>query len=386
MTYHHGVRVTEINTGTRPIRAIATAIIGLVCTGPTADATAFPLDTPVLITNLYTAIGKAGTNGTLLPTLKAIAQQTNPIVVVVRVAPGADEATTTAAVIGTVTAEGQKTGLQALLSAEAITGVKPRILAAPGLDTQAVTTELASIAGKLRGMAYAAAIGDTVSEAIDYRENFSARELMLIWPNWMATNAAGVAVEAPATAYAVGLRAKLDEEVGWHKTLSNVGVAGVVGISKPVFWDLQSPATDAGLLNADDITTLIRREGFRFWGSRTCSAEPLFAFESATRSAQVIADSIAEAHLWAVDLPMTPSLVKDILEGVNARFRQWVAQGYLLGGSAWYDESLNTPDTLKSGKLTLDYDYTPVPPLEDLEFNQRITDRYLIDFAAQVNA
>lgn len=386
MTYHHGVRVTEINTGTRPIRAIATAIIGLVCTGPTADATMFPLDTPVLITNLYTALGKAGTNGTLGPTLKAIAQQTNPIVVVVRVAPGADEATTTAAVIGTVTAEGQKTGLQALLSAEAITGVKPRILAAPGLDTQAVTTELASIAGKLRGMAYAAAIGDTVSEAIDYRENFSARELMLIWPNWMATNAAGVAVEAPATAYAAGLRAKLDEEVGWHKTLSNVGLAGVVGISKPVFWDLQSLATDAGLLNADDITTLIRRDGFRFWGSRTCASDPLFAFESATRSAQVIADSIAEAHLWAVDLPMTPSLVKDILEGVNARFRQWVAQGYLLGGSAWYDQSLNTPETLKSGVLTLDYDYTPVPPLEDLEFNQRITDRYLIDFAAQVNA
>lgn len=386
MTYHHGVRVTEINTGTRPIRAIATAIIGLVCTGPTADALAFPLDTPVLVTNLYAAIGKAGTTGTLAPTLKAIAQQTNPIVVVVRVAPGVDESTTTAAVIGTVTAEGQKTGLQALLSAEAVTGVKPRILAAPGLDTQAVTTELASIAGKLRGMAYAAGIGNTVSDAIDYRENFSARELMLIWPNWMATNAAGATVEAPATAFAVGLRAKIDEEVGWHKTLSNVGLAGVTGISKPVFWDLQSPATDAGLLNAADLTTLIRRDGFRFWGSRTCSAEPLFVFESATRSAQVIADSIAEAHLWAVDLPMTPSLVKDILEGVNSRFRSWVAQGYLLGGSAWYDASLNTPETLKSGVLTLDYDYTPVPPLEDLEFNQRITDRYLLDFAAQVNA
>lgn len=386
MTYHHGVRVTEINSGTRPIRPMATAIIGLVCTGPAADALAFPLDTPVLITNLYSAIGKAGTTGTLAPTLKAIAQQTNPVVVVVRVAPGADEAATTAAVIGTVTSEGQKTGLQALLAAEAVTGVKPRILAAPGLDTQAVTTELASIAGKLRGMAYAAAIGDTVSDAIDYRDNFAARELMLIWPNWLTTNTAGATVEAPATAYAVGLRAKLDEEVGWHKTISNVGVAGVTGISKPVFWDLQSPATDAGLLNAADLTTLVRRNGFRFWGSRTCSAEPLFAFESATRSAQVIADSIAEAHLWAVDLPLTPSLVKDILEGVNARLRQWVAQGYLLGGSAWYDTSLNTPETLKSGVLTLDYDYTPVPPLEDLEFNQRITDRYLLDFAAQVNA
>ena len=34
--------------------------------------------------------------------------------------------------------------------------------------------------------------------------------------------------------------------------------------------------------------------------------------------------------------------------------------------------------------MTLDYDYTPVPPLEDLSFRQRITDRYFADFALRV--
>ena len=386
MTYHHGVRVVEINNGTRPIRTIATAIIGLVCTAADADAAAFPLNTPTLVTNLYAAMGKAGTTGTLLPTLKAIASQTNPVVVVVRVAPGVDDAATNAAVIGTVTAGGQKTGLQALLGADSAVGVKPRILAAPGLDTQPVATELVSIAQKLRGFAYAAAHGNTIADVIDYRDNFAGREIMLIWPDFLAVDSTGATVTAPATAYAVGLRAKLDEEVGWHKSISNVGVNGVIGISQNVFWDLQNPATDAGILNADEVTTLIRRDGFRFWGSRTCASDPLFAFENYTRTAQVLADTIAEAHLWAVDLPMTPSLVKDILEGVNDKFRGLVAQGYLIGGSAWYDERYNTPTTLKSGVLTLDYDYTPVPPLEDLEFQQRITDRYLLDFAAQVNA
>ena len=386
MTYHHGVRVVEINNGTRPIRTIATAIIGLVCTSTDADAATFPLDTPVLITNLYTAIGKAGTTGTLLPSLKAIASQTNPVVVVVRVAPGADEAATNAAVIGTVTPTGQKTGLQALLAAESVTGVKPRILAAPGLDTLPVATELVSIAQKLRAFAYVAAHGDTISDVLDYRENFSQREIMLIWPDFLGLDSAGASTTAPATAYAVGLRAKLDEDIGWHKTISNIGVNGVIGISKPVFWDLQNPATDAGLLNADEVTTLIRRDGFRFWGSRTCSTDPLFSFENYTRTAQVLADTIAEAHLWAVDLPMTPTLVRDILEGVNQKFRDLTARGYILGGSAWYDERYNTPTSLKSGVLTIDYDYTPVPPLEDLEFQQRITDRYLLNFAAQVNA
>lgn len=384
--FHHGVRVTEINTGTRPIRSISTAIIGLVATAPAALDADFPLDTPVLVTDVYAAIGKAGDTGTLKAALKAIAAQATPIVVVVRVAPGVDEAATTAAVIGTVTAGGQRTGLQALLSAETVTGVKPRIIGAPGLDTQAVTAELASIAEKLRGFAYAAAHGDTVSEVIDYRNNFSARELMLIWPDFIAAGADGLPATVPAAAYALGLRAKLDEQVGWHKTISNVGVAGVIGISTPVFWDLQNPATDAGLLNADEVTTLIRRDGFRFWGNRTCSSDPLFAFENYTRSAQVIADSIAESHMWANDLPMTPSLVKDILAGINSWFRAQVAAGYLLGGQAWYDETFNSVESLKSGKLTIDYDYTPVPPLEDLEFQQRITGSYLLDFAAQVQA
>lgn len=386
--YHHGVRVVEVNDGIRPIRTIATAVIGIVCTSDDADAVAFPLNTPVLVTNIMTAIGKAGVDGTLAKTLDAIADHGAPIVVVVRVAEGLDEAATTTNVIGTVTVGGQYTGMQALLAAEAKIGVRPRILACPGLDNQDVAAALATIAQKLRAFAYVAAWNcDTVSAAIAYRANFSQRELMLIWPDFLAFNVATSATEtAWATARAVGLRAKLDEDIGWHKTLSNIGVNGVTGITKDVFFDLQNPATDAGLLNADEVTTLVRRDGFRFWGSRTCSDDPLFAFENYTRTAQILADTIAEAHMWAVDKPMHPSLVKDIIEGINAKFRELRGLGYIVDARAWYNTEVNDATTLKSGKLYIDYDYTPVPPLENLVFQQRITDRYLVDFADRINA
>ena len=386
--YHHGVRVVEITEGTRPIRTIATAIIGLVATGPAADAAAFPLNTPVLVTDVYAALAKAGATGTLGKTLNAIAQQARPIIVVVRVEPGVDAAATTSNVIGTVLPSGQRTGLKALLSAQAQLGVKPRILGAPGLDTPAVAAELASVAQQLRAMAYASCWEcDTVAEALAYRADFGARELMLIHPNFQSWDTVGnAAAEAPAVAYALGLRAKIDFETGWHKTISNVAVNGVVGISKSIFWDLQSSATDAGLLNEDGVTTLINAQGFKFWGSRTCSDEPLFSFESSVRTAQVLADSIAEAHMWANDKPMHPSIVKDILEGVNAKMRELKTLGYILDGSAWYDETINTAARLKEGKLVIDYDYTPIPPLEDLAFRQRITDRYYAEFASRVNA
>ncbi|ROM80503.1 phage tail protein [Pseudomonas brassicacearum] len=386
--YHHGVRVVEINEGTRPIRTVATAVVGMVCTAEDADPVAFPLNRPVLLTDVLTASGKAGVKGTLAKSLDAIADQASPVTVVVRVAEGQDAAETTTNVIGGVTAAGQYTGLKALLAAEAQLGVRPRILGVPGLDSLPVAAELVLTAQKLRGFAYASAWEcNTVSEVIAYRENFGARELMTIWPdfvNWDTT----LNADAPASAIAraLGLRAKLDEQVGWHKTLSNVAVNGVSGLSRDIYWDLQNPATDAGLLNAADVTTLIRRDGFRFWGSRTCSDDPLFAFENYTRTAQVLADTMAEGQFWAVDKPMHPSLVRDIVEGINAKFRELVRLGYLIGGECWYDEAANDKDTLKAGKLYLDYDYTPVPPLENLGLRQRITDRYLVDFASRVNA
>ena len=392
--YHHGVRVIELTEGIRPIRMVSTAIIGLVATSSDADPDTFPYDKPVLVTNVLAAIGKAGTKGTLAASLDAISQQVRPIIVVVRVPDGLGEtdeekaADLTSNVIGTVLPNGQYTGMKALLAAPAQLGIKPRILGAPGLDTQPVATALASLAQQLRGFAYVGINGvEKIEQATAYRNKFGARELMVIHPDFQRWDTVGNAtVTAPATAYALGLRAKIDMEIGWHKTISNMPVNGVTGISRDIYWDLQNPATDAGVLNAAEVTTLINREGFRFWGSRTCSEDPLFAFESAVRTAQVLADSIAEAHFWAVDKPLHPSIVRDILEGVNAKFRELRAGGYIIDGSAWYDEEINTTDTLKTGKLTIDYDYTPIPPIEDLTFRQRITDRYFTDFAARVAA
>lgn len=381
----HGIKVNELTTGSRPIKAVATAIIGLVATAtaPAGAATAalnaaFPLNTPVLVTDVRSAIGAAGTGGTLLPALTAIADQTSPVIVVVRVEAGGDEAATNANVIGGVV-NNDYTGLQALLAAEAQLGVRPRIIGAPGLDTQAVTTAMATVARKLRGFAYAAAVGDDVADAILYRGNFAARELMLLWPNFSGGFA------GDAVARALGLRARIDEEIGWHKTLSNVAVDGVSGLSKDVFFDLQDASSAAGVLNADEVTTMVRLDGFRFWGNRTCSDEPLFAFESAVRTSQALQDSIANGLTWAIDKPMTASLVKDIIETINADFRLLKAQGRIIDGKAWFDPAQNTAGALANGQLVIDYDFTPAAPAESITLNQRITDKYYAGFADLIN-
>lgn len=124
--YHHGVQVLEINDGTRVISTVSTAIVGMVCTASDADAETFPLNKPVLITNVQSAIAKAGKKGTLAASLQAIADQSKPVTVVVRVEDGTgdDEETklaqTVSNIIGTTDENGQYTGLKALLAAESV--------------------------------------------------------------------------------------------------------------------------------------------------------------------------------------------------------------------------------------------------------------------------
>lgn len=392
MSFLHGIRVTETTGAGNVIAIVATACIGIVVTAPAAAADKFPLNTPVLVgapTSAMTiadAIAAAGATGTLKPSLLAIADQVRTPVVIVRVAPGADGAATDIAVIGADVA-GVKTGMQALLAAEAQVKYRPRIIGAPGLDTKAVAVALAAVAKRLRGMAYAAAVGVDRGAVITYRANFTQRELMLIYPDFTAPlGADGTDVPSFAVARALGLRALIDQTQGFHKTLSNVPVAGVDGLTKDVQFDLEDEDADTNVLNAAGITTIVRINGeLRFWGNRTCAAlDSDFTFESATRTAQVLSDSIVAGLIWAIDKPLLPSLARDIVEQINEAFRKLKRGGYILGAEAWFDPAKNATDQLTAGKLTISYRYTPVAPLECLGLEQMITDEYAADFAGLV--
>lgn len=366
----HGITITESTTGVRTVRGASMAVIGLIATAtaPVGDQTtalnaAFPLNTPVLVTDVDSAAGNAGTGGTLKAALEAIADQTSPIVVVVRVGiatgnvgdPSQDEL-----VIGETDGNAY-TGIQALLAAQAKVGVKPRIIGAPGLDTQAVTAQLVVAAKRLRAMIYGAAHGASVAEVLTYRENFGDRELMLIWPDSSST------FTGDAVARALGLRAMIDEQQGWHKTISNVAIGGVTSLTKDVHYDMLDDSNDAGLLNAAQVTTIIRDDGFRFWGNRTCADDthPEFSFESAVRTSFALQDIIVEVFKPFMDQPMTVALIKDLLETCNAAMRKLTVQGRIIGAKASFDPAKNTSDQLAAGRPTISLKYTPAAPLEN---------------------
>ena len=382
---HHGITANEYTEGVRSISDISTAIIGMVCTAEDADAKVFPLNTPIFATSAYDLLAKAGTKGTLAKSLDAIVDQADAQVVIVRVAESKNAEEQKANVIGTAEG-GNYTGLKALRRAKAVTGFTPKILGCPELDSQDVLTELVGVAQATRAFAYGSAGGNPdITEVGNYRKNFGQRELMLIDNEFMAFDPATRKTETAATiARVLGARAKLDKNVGWHKSISNTEINGVSGLKFARSFDLLDKNCDANTLNNKDVTTLIREDGFRVWGNRTCTNDSMMAFEVATRTAQIIQETIASAFMWALDKPMHPSLMEDIIMAINAKLAQYVNKGYILGARVFIDKTLNTSETVQAGQFTISYEFTWVPPLENMVFNQHVTDTFFVNLVDKV--
>ena len=105
----------------------------------------------------------------------------------------------------------------------------------------------------------------------------------------------------------------------------------------------------------------------------------MYAFEVATRSAQIVKETIASSFRWAIDKPMHPSLLRDIGFGINAKLAEYVLRGQLLGGRVDVDAALNNKERVSNGIFRFDYEFTPVPPLENLELAQHVTDTYIVN-------
>ncbi|MDY4279633.1 MAG: phage tail sheath subtilisin-like domain-containing protein [[Pasteurella] mairii] len=385
--YLHGVKVNEITETLRTLTVSSTSVIGLVATAPDADAETFPLNKPTFLSGITSAIlAKAGKKGTLARALDSILDMVNTKVIVVRVEESEDEETMKANIIGGVDEQGQYTGVKAFLVAQAVTAIKPRIFAIPKYDSQDATTELLTVAQKLNGFVYASCYGcSTKEQAVAYRRNFSQRELMLIFGDFLSFNPVTKQTEVDyAVTRAAAMRAYMDKTVGWHTAISNKEITGVTGVTIPLSFDINDSATDVNYLNEQGITCCINYNGYKFWGVRTCSADKQFLYENQTRTAQVLKDTIAQSFDWAVDKNISVTLVKEIVEAINAKWRQWTGEGKLVGGKAFLKSEFNTMATLKDAKLLIGYDYCAAPLLEQLEFNQYVSDEYLVQLADEI--
>ena len=345
---------------------------------------AFPLNTPVLVPGDAGLAAKLGTAGTLPQAMDDIFDQTGAVVIVVRVAEGNDNAATLTKVIGGVNVDGTYEGVHALLGAESVTGFRPRILCAPGFTHQResglanpVVAEMLGIAERMRAVIIKDGPNTTDAAAIADRGDWGSKRVYIVDPQVKIRNRLGEIVDKPSSARVAGLIAKTDAEKGFWWSPSNQVINGIIGTSRSVDFSLGDANSRANLLNEQEVATIIRQDGFRLWGNRTCSDDPKFAFLSVVRTADMINDSILAAHMWAVDRNITKTYLEDVAEGVNDYLDRLKAQGAILGGRCFPSPGLNTPSSIADGKVFFDFEFTPPFPAEHITFRSKLVNDFI---------
>ena len=386
MTFIHGVTADLVLDGARAVRLSNYATIGLVGTAPDAPAADFPLDTPVVVRGPQGA-SALGANGSLPDALDGIFDQGAGTVVIVRVDDGADEAATLAKVAGD---SAQQTGVHALLTSQAVLGVTPKILVAtgwthqrPGDAANPVAAELKAVADRLRAVFYVDGPNTDDAATIAVADETGDPRGRVIDPFVLVSDGTGGTATQPASARVAGRRAALDGERGFWHSVSNQPLDGVIGLGRPIVFETWA-GSQTNTLNENNITTLIRRDGFRVWGNSGTGAEPLTRYQSVLRTQDVVMEALETQFAWASDRPLSSQLVLDIADGVNAAIRELVALGALLGGRCWPDEELNTKESLRDGQLYLNVEIEPPAPLRHLAFKVRRNADYYAELVGDV--
>ncbi|WP_315740139.1 phage tail sheath subtilisin-like domain-containing protein [Bradyrhizobium sp. SZCCHNR1093] len=260
-------------------------------------------------------------------------------------------------------------------------GTGATLTATLGHVANPVGVAFASIVDRLRAVAFLDGPGTSYEDAVEYRGDYGSQRISIVDPgvlSWDTENS--VYVQKPASAYAAGIQARVDEEKGFWYSFSNELIQNIGGPARPVDFMPNDRDSEANMLNSNQVTTIIHDDGFRFWGLRNTGTDPLWAQLSVRRTADMVYESLERAERVRLDKPFSYQLLSGIQGDVNAYLRLLRSRGALIGGKCWIDKSINTPATFANGELTVDFDLEPPACLEHLQFRARRNPNYYTDF------
>jgi len=375
----HGVEHQYLPDLTVPIELLAASAGFVIAASEDADAGIFPLNKLVLVTT-KNAIAKAGT-GVLRKALFDCYEQQPSILIVVRVAHSDDQNTMMANLIGGIDNEMNSfTGMQLALNSEAKTGYIPRLFIAPEFShLEAVGKALENIARRLRGVAIIEGQRDGLSAGIQDKNRYDEVIFLDNGVRLFDSDDAQT-VDRGGSATALGHIIRNDVERGFHTSPSNQLVFNVKGPSKDVDYVRGSKTCLANVLSANDICTLINKDGGTyFWGNRLANGTLI----PHQRVRYLVGDSILLAHEEYVDENLTSDYIKFVRDRVNKFIRRLKLLGIISGGECWVDVELNKA-VLPTNTAYWDYKLGFYNVAETIVFRQHTTDEYTNDIIDRV--
>lgn len=243
-----------------------------------------------------------------------------------------------------------------------------------GTTRNSVISELLGVATALGAVIVADCPNTNDAEAVQVADDFGSPRVYAHDPFYLRDG-----VATPSSGAIAGVISRVDGEKGFWNSPSNHEVFGITGTARMIDFELGDTSSRANLLNELKIATTIREDGFRLWGNQTLASDPAYKFLSVVRTADMVAESIKQGHLWAVDRCITATYLEQVVETVRGYLRSLQSRGAILGGDAWVDPDDNLPTDIQNGNVKIRYHFTPCYPAERVTFLASITNEYVVN-------
>lgn len=379
----HGVEHFWLDDLERPIEVMAASVFGMVGVSNDADPDVFPLNKPVLV-NSDKFIAKAG-SGPMRDAIEDIYRQGGALGVVVRVQGVEAQAETNAIddearavidpVVGTIDAEGNYTGMQALLAAESTVGVRPTLLML-AVGKQDFTTHIPAldvIANKLHAIPFASVVDGGAESAISIADELDGWCLAYGTCHF-GNDGKGQPIYRDPTATVVGHVLRVDATEGYWNSPSSRRILGLSGMKAPVDHAIGSTTSTANYLNSKNVTVIVQQNGGHYlYGNRLTGPKSMMIQHQRIR--YIVGLSIQQAHQELVDRNVTANYVESVKARVNNLLRRLVLREVISGGECWVDGELNQ-SLIGTNQVIWDYDLGLYDCAERMTFRQHVNRQY----------
>jgi phage tail sheath protein FI len=262
-------------------------------------------------------------------------------------------------------------GIKELKKCGSLFGSKPNLIVAPEYSHNApVWAALQSVADALLATGIVDLYAQTEAEAIVQVANFGTKRLLLCDP--YVQTAQGM---RPASHLIAAMIARTDgeREYGWSDSFSNRVVNGVFGSSRAIEF-IPGQTCEADRLRTEKITTLIRYNGYRFWGGETTDIDTIWQSLTRVRIFDRVVQAGLEGVFFAIDRRADELIyARQSIEGMLNNLK---GAGVLLGFDVYWDREQNTKENITAGKFYLVAEMQDTPIVKRLEINFAYADRW----------
>ena len=211
----------------------------------------------------------------------------------------------------------------------------------------------------------------TLNEIRRQRSLYDTKHAALYYP-WIRIRhpATGEILSIPPSGHICGIYTRTDAQRGVHKAPANEAVEGVLGP------DLQINKAQQAILNPHGINCLreFSGRGFRVWGARTTSNDPLWKYINVQRLFLYLRESIEKGTQWIVFEPNDEKLWSRVKQTIWQFLTTVWESGALMGLTSeeaflvMCDRTTMTQDDIDNGRLVIVIGVAPLKPAEFVLF------------------